>query len=224
MLLKKSIFKSSFLFLLLIISVFAGFSGCSDESEPVTPQSEHFDPEGWVINDASNAPVLVVWQGEIQKNWNGLEISDTLFAAVNVLSDQYSVKFLDGQKDVLNAPEDPDQSFNWAIEDTSKLEIIQNAPGDWAFYLKGKNEGKTNIELFIMHAGHVDVRTPKIPVVINNDSTGFGKQIGKRIPFEKDERNYKKAGINFQTGNLNFKFNLENSIGFLSAKFPLPVV
>jgi len=81
------------------------------------------------------------------------------------------VKFLDAKKGIMNPPVDAEHEFAWMITDTTFFEIIRDNPTDWAFHLKGKKEGKTTLELQVLHLGHVDVRTPKIPVIIKEDTT-----------------------------------------------------
>lgn len=175
-------------------------NGCKSESNPVIAQSEHFDPEGWVIRDATTKPILVVWQGEIQTEWNGKSISDTLYAPSNALSDHYSIKFLDTQKNLIDPPSDTDHSFGWNIKDTSYLSIVQDSPTDWAFHLRGKKNGTTSIELLVEHAGHVDVRTPFIPVIVEEDTTKYGEPVGVRISLEENNEELANATSGNTTG------------------------
>jgi len=171
-----------FILLLLVITT----TSCSDETDPVIPPTEHFEPEGWVIRDATTKPILVVWQGVIQTTWNSTAVPDTLYAPLNALSDHYTVKFLDINKNIINPPTDADHEFGWLITNTSMLEIIRDNPTDWAFHLKGLTNGTTKLELQVLHLGHVDVKTPKIPVIIREDTTAFGEPIGLRLSYEDD--------------------------------------
>lgn len=147
---------------IILISV----TGCKKEENPVTPPSEHFEPEGWVVRDETQKPVIVVFQGTILKQFNGAAVSDTLYAPLNSLSPHYSVKFLDADKTIINPPSDDDHTLGWIISNSSLLEVHQDSPGDWAFHLKGIQLGQTDIEFQVLHMGHSDVITPKIPVVI----------------------------------------------------------
>jgi len=167
---------------LIIISI----TSCSDETDPVIPPSEHFEPEGWVVRDATTKPIIVVWQGVIQTTWNSTSIPDTLYAPLNALSDHYTVKFLDINKNIINPPSEPDHQFGWLITNPAMLEIIRDNPTDWAFHLKGLTNGTTSLELQVMHLGHVDVKTPKIPVIIREDTTAYGEPIGLRLSYEED--------------------------------------
>lgn len=179
------VFKYFYLFVLSIFSL-ALFNSCSDETDPVIPPSEHFEPEGWVIRDATTKPILVVWQGVIQTTWNSTVVPDTLYAPLNALSDHYTVKFLDINKNIINPPTDADHEFGWLITNTSMLEIIRDNPTDWTFHLKGLTNGTTSLELQVLHIGHVDVKTPKIPVIIRQDTTAYGEPIGLRLSYEDD--------------------------------------
>lgn len=170
--------------LLFTIILLPVFTSCSDETDPVIPPSEHFEPEGWVVRDATTKPILVVWQGIIQTSWNSTSVPDTLYAPLNALSDHFTVKFLDINKNIINPPTDADHQFGWLITDPSKLSIIQDSPADWAFHLKGLTIGTSTIELQVLHLGHVDVKTPKIPVIVREDTTAYGDPIGLRLSYE----------------------------------------
>lgn len=170
-----------FLFTIILLPVFIS---CSDETDPIIPPSEHFEPEGWVVRDATTKPILVVWQGIIQTSWNSTSVPDTLYAPLNALSDHFTVKFLDINKNIINPPTDADHQFGWLITDPSKLSIIQDSPADWAFHLKGLTIGTSTIELQVLHLGHVDVKTPKIPVIVREDTTAYGDPIGLRLSYE----------------------------------------
>lgn len=170
--------------LLFTIILLPVFTSCSDETDPVIPPSEHFEPEGWVVRDATTKPILVVWQGIIQTSWNSTSVPDTLYAPLNALSDHFTVKFLDINKNIINPPTDADHQFSWLITDPSKLSIIQDSPADWAFHLKGLTIGTSTIELQVLHLGHVDVKTPKIPVIVREDTTAYGDPIGLRLSYE----------------------------------------
>jgi hypothetical protein len=177
--------KYSYIILVLFFIIITTTS-CSDETDPVIPPSVHFEPEGWVVRDATTKPILVVWQGVIQTTWNSTSISDTLYAPLNALSDHFTVKFLDINKNIINPPSDADHQFGWLITDPAKLSIVQDSPTDWAFHLKGLINGTTTLELQVLHVGHVDVKTPKIPVIIREDTTAYGEPIGLRLSYEED--------------------------------------
>jgi hypothetical protein len=186
--------------LLFFISV-AIFNGC-DESNPVIPPTEHFEPEGWLIRDATQRPILVVWQGVIQSIWNNQQVDTTFQAPLNALSDHLTVKFLDANKNIINPPSDADHQLGWTIGDTSKLTIVQDSPTDWAFHLKGKQVGTTTLELQVRHVGHVDVRTPIIPVNIIVDTSAHGEPIGIRLTYEDNATLIASATDTSSTGTI----------------------
>ncbi len=93
---------------------------------------------------------------------------------------------MDINKNIINPPTDVDHEFGWLITNTSMLEIIRDNPTDWAFHLKGLTNGTTSLELQVLHVGHVDVKTPKIPVIIREDTTAYGEPIGLRLSYEDD--------------------------------------
>ncbi|MDP2362513.1 MAG: hypothetical protein Q8M94_01955 [Ignavibacteria bacterium] len=181
-----SYFLKYFFIIVMLILVAITTTSCSDETDPVIPPSEHFEPEGWVVRDAATKPILVVWQGVIQTTWNSTPIPDTLYAPLNALSDHYTVKFLDINKNIINPPTDADHEFGWLITNPAMLEVIRDNPADWAFHLKGKVNGTTTLELQVLHVGHVDVKTPKIPVIIREDTTAYGEPIGLRLSYGED--------------------------------------
>ncbi len=157
-----------FFIYLLSISFSIIFISCKDETSPVTPSSEHMEPEGWMIRDEALNPKLVVWQGVIQTSWNGSPVSDTLAAPIDSVSGRYSIKLLDDKKMIITQPASSDYVLKIVINDTSTAAIVQDLQAEWAFYLRGKNAGTTSLELLLFHLGHIDVRTPEIPVVVPN--------------------------------------------------------
>ncbi|MBI2420370.1 MAG: hypothetical protein HYV28_21120 [Ignavibacteriales bacterium] len=153
-----------------------------------------------MIRDATQKPVLVIWQGVVQSVWNGAAVEDTMTAPLNALSDHYSIKFLDANKSMINAPASTDYKLGLVITDTSAVGYVQDSPTDWAFHLKGKKTGTTTIELQVQHAGHVDVKTPKFHVTVVADTSVHGAPVGLQILFEEDETLIAKATAAAVTG------------------------
>lgn len=201
---ETSFFRMSFIFVHLFATLLF-LSGCKKESNPVTPPSEHSEPEGWVIRDGTTRQILVVWQGIIQTEWDGLSLSDTLYAPLNALSDHLSIKFLNSEKKIFNPPASSDYSLGWKITDTSILAIIQDSPSDYAIHLKGKKEGKTSLELQLRHLGHTDARTPLIPVIVRIDTSAFGEPIGVRLSYENDGMVLANATASTTSGKLEIR-------------------
>lgn len=151
----------TFIFVLTFI-----ISGCSKESDPLLPQTEHLEPEGWILNDSTGSAAMVIWEGVIQTDWNGRRLADTLFCSLNTTSQRYSIRFLDANKNVFDAPDEEDHTFGASVKEENIAGFIQDPLLKWSFRVQGKNTGTTSIELLVYHMGHVDVRTPFIPVTV----------------------------------------------------------
>lgn len=188
--------------LLFVLPVNIMFWGCKEESNPITDQQPHFEPEGWLIRDATLKPILVVFQGVIQKTWNGESVDTVFKAPLNALSPHYSVRFLSASKEILNPPSGSEYSLGFLITDTSKLAAVKDSPTDWAFHLKGKQIGQTTIELRLLHGNHADVITPKIPVKIEEDSTAHGEIEGVRLRYEENDSLLVTAADSIVTGSI----------------------
>jgi len=149
----KSIFKV--VFALSIISVF--LISCKD-NHVHEPHDDHYEAEGMAFFQ-SGIKVAEIFRGVT---------TDTLFAEVNVEGDHTEVKFFDKNKKLLNPPDYKKNPMSWKISDTSVVALKQHAgeEGSYEFHLKGKRIGLTDIEFFIMHAGHADFRSGKIPVKV----------------------------------------------------------
>lgn len=146
----KKIYIPAILSLLLFIA-------CS-EDDPVAPQEEHFDAIGVVLT-TSGIEIVSILRGETD---------DTLYAQVGEVSDHLEVKFYNEDEQTVDAPDDREKTLSWEIGDTEIVEVHQDDghDGEFEFHLKGLKPGATTLELFIMHAGHADFRSGKIPVVV----------------------------------------------------------
>lgn len=200
----KSYFIRYLYVLFVLLVSFVLFISC-DESDPLIPPSEHFEPEGWIVSDATGKLILVVWQGVLQSSWNSIPVPDTLYAPLNTISDHFTVKFLDINKNIINPPTDNDYQFGCLITDTSKVRFVRDAPTDWAFHLDGNVLGSTTLELQVLHFGHVDVKTPKIPVIIRQAITVHSENPGSRLCYEKDGKLIATATEINSTGSIDIK-------------------
>lgn len=140
------------LFLIIITAA------CS-ESDPVIPQEEHFNAIGVVLR-SSDTQLASILRGET---------SDTLRAAANVSGERIEVFFYDENEHIIDPPTDPNKTLSWEIGDAQVLELQQDAgqEGGFAFHLNGIQPGVTTLELLIMHEGHADYRSGKIPVSVD---------------------------------------------------------
>jgi hypothetical protein len=148
-------------FAIILFAAVLFLAGCKDETNPVE-QEEHFEPEGWLIEDSTGTPFLVVWQAEIQSTWNSINLQDRF--TINVgQSLSFRVKFLDSERGVMEYP-DIDYTLGWQIANTSFAEISPHVTDKWIFILSGLTTGSTTVELRVLHGGHADVKTPLLSV------------------------------------------------------------
>lgn len=148
---KNSILLLFIIFTLLLVS-------CKDD--PLEPDMDHFEAEGIVFYQ-SGIKIGEIFRGVTQ---------DTLYAQVGDTSVHIEVKFFDSNKNELDPPDHTKQPFAWEIQDTTIVGTWQHPgeEGSYEFHLVGKQTGLTNIEFFIMHEGHADFRSGKIPVKVTN--------------------------------------------------------
>lgn len=133
------------------------FIACS-EDDPVAPQEEHFEAIGVVLT-TSGIEVASILRGETD---------DTLYAEVGEVSDHLEVQFYNENEQIVEAPDDDEQTLSWEIGNPDILEVHQDDghDGEFEFHLEGLALGTTTLELFIMHAGHADFRSGKFTVVV----------------------------------------------------------
>ena len=134
--------------------------GCGSD-DPVSPQEEHFEPEGLVLID-SGRRFFRYFQGRIDA---GSGRADHLDAPLGEETPHWRIQFLDENGDDLAIPND-EFTFGWEIADESIVEVVQDADdvGKFEFHLRGRAEGETTIRLLVNHGGHSDFRTAPIPV------------------------------------------------------------
>ncbi len=143
--------------LIIILSFSSIFISCSKD-EPVAPQEEHFEAEGMVFYQ-SGIKIVEIFRGVT---------SDTFFVPLGDMTSGIKVKFLNPKREEINPPDYKKQPLAWQISDTSKVGVWQHSgeEGNYEFHFVGKNDGRTEIEFFILHEGHPDFRSGKIPVVV----------------------------------------------------------
>jgi hypothetical protein len=146
---RKILLTLTSLFLLFFIS-------CSDD--PVTPQEDHFEAEGMVFYQ-SGIKIAEIFRGVTQ---------DTLSIGASVEGPHTDIKFYNSNKVEIDPPDYTKQPLAWELADTIFAEIEQHAgeEGSYEFHLVGKVAGITTVEFFIMHEGHADFRSGKIPVKV----------------------------------------------------------
>jgi hypothetical protein len=149
----KTIIKVLFLPLVFFIS----FYGCKD-NHAHGPEDDHFKAEGVVFYQSGNK-VAEIFRGVTR---------DTVFAEVNKDGALTEIKFYDKNKKVLSPPDYIKTPLSWQIGDTSIVQLKQQTgkEGSYELNLRGKKAENTNINFFLMHAGHADFRSGKIPVKV----------------------------------------------------------
>ncbi len=130
---------------------------CSKD-EPLSPSEEHFEAEGMVFYE-SGIKIAEIFRGVTQ---------DTFFVPLGGLTAHIEIKFLNPERKEINPPDYKKKPLSWTIADTSIVGIKQH-PGEegcYEFHLEGKKSGTTLIEFFVLHEGHPDYRSGKIPVKV----------------------------------------------------------
>lgn len=146
--------KVSILFLSLLFTI-----SCSDNN-PTEPE-DHFQPEGWVFINGASQRFMQIFQGKFSVG------SDTLFTVPNgENTDHISIKFLDSKGIEIDPPTDKDKKLSWDIMDTTIVWLERHDDEEWEFHLEGKKTGETEIQFYIMHNGHSDVRSGYIKVKV----------------------------------------------------------
>lgn len=145
-------------FFMIITLVFFSSQACSENTNQIAEQEEHFEAEGLLLYDQDGNKLLDYFQAVSD---------DTLFVPHNSVTSLLQIKFYNSEKTEISAPYgDEDHSFGWIIDDESILELIRLSGDEWKIQLRGLNAGNTKIEFQVLHMGHADFRTIKIPVVV----------------------------------------------------------
>lgn len=189
------VFKYFYLFVLSIFSLIV-FNSCSDD-DPIAPPEEHFEAEGLIITE-SGITVASIFRGVT---------ADTIEVPAGGRTSHLDVKFYDENQNVIEPPSDG-KTLAWEITDTSKLAVWQHPgeEGSFELHLDGKSVGNTHIEFFVMHEGHSDFRSGKIPVIVKDISGAHGAPIGVKL-FDEESGNL-LASLNSQTSTITGSINV----------------
>lgn len=130
---------------------------CSKD-EPLSPSEDHFEAEGMIFFE-SGIKIAEIFRGVTQ---------DTFFVPLGNMTAHIEVKFLSPERNLLDPPNPKKKPLSWTISDTSIVSVYQHADdqGSYEFHLQGKKVGVTDIEFFVLHEGHPDFRSGKIPVKV----------------------------------------------------------
>lgn len=150
-----TIYKSIFIFSLVSILLVS----CKDETNPTEDQHDHFEPIGIILYN--NGQI----QFKVSEGVIDTTISSNLKLPAGTYTD-FTITFISGDGDEVQMPDDPDKELSWSIADAAYLEVKKHADYSNKLTMKGLQAGGTELEIHILHNGHIDFRTPKIPVVI----------------------------------------------------------
>ena len=155
-------FRKAFERTLATLAVLALFAAGCGKDDPISPEEEHYEPEGLVLIE-SGYRFFRYFRGEID---SGDGRADALEVPHGQLTPHWDIRFLDADGEEIAPPSGEGFSFTWVIADPSVAEVFQDEgdEGKFAFHLRGLEEGETTIVLQISHEGHVDFRTQPIPV------------------------------------------------------------
>lgn len=133
------------------------FTSCSKD-EPLSPAEDHFEAEGMVFYE-SGIKLVEIFRGVTR---------DTFFVPLNQMTSGIEIKFLSPEKKEIDPPDYKKKPLSWSISDTSIVSVWQHKEeeGSYEFHLAGKKIGVTLIEFFVLHEGHPDFRSGKIPVKV----------------------------------------------------------
>lgn len=142
--------------LITILALLIILNGCSDD--PVSTQEEHFEAEG-IIFLQSGIIIAEIFRGVT---------TDTLSAPLGDMTAGIDVKFYNSDKQQMDPPDNDENSFSWEIDHPAVVDVWQHPgeEGGFEFHLEGLSADTTFIEFFILHDGHADFRSGKIPVVV----------------------------------------------------------
>lgn len=152
--------KKTLIYFAVVLLIVTGVA--CDDKLPVAPVEEHLEAEGMLLTSSGNV-LLRVFEGRVDS-----AVVPRLDIPLG-LGDHIIVAFLDHDGDQIpySALEEG-LSFGWDIGDESVLEIVRgeagHSDGEWEFHFRGLKAGDTDVEFQVLHVGHVDFRTPRVPV------------------------------------------------------------
>lgn len=151
--------------LIVLVLLFAILSGSSCEDDTISSPTEHFEAVGIIIY-SSGVKVFDYFGPDYDPTTSALD--DTIKIQTG-LTPRWEAKFYDENRNEINSPTDPDNSFSARIDDTNLLNIQWNTgeEGSFSFYLNGLMSGSTKIKFQILHGEHPDFETLPVVVTIN---------------------------------------------------------
>lgn len=152
---KVLLYNLAKIIVILVLSI--TIISCSKD-EPLSPHEDHFEAEGMVFYE-SGIKIVEIFRGVTR---------DTFFVPLNGMTAHINVKFLNPEKREIDPPDYKKKPLAWSISDTTIVGVKQHEGerGSYEFHLEGKRAGTTLIEFFVLHEGHPDYRSGKIPVKV----------------------------------------------------------
>jgi hypothetical protein len=133
---------------------------CSDENAN-KHDDDHFEAEGIIIRDATKGIFMKIYQGAFDTDY-----STSFILSEGTESDHFDISFIDDHGNEIHAPENDEYTLDWTLDNPELVELERHEEDEWEFHLDAKTKGTTYIELRVIHGGHADFRTPKIPIII----------------------------------------------------------
>lgn len=151
---------TAILFIAIIALLPILFTSC--EKDTIAP-SEHFEPQGLQIKDATKKVIIKIMNGEFNAQY-----SDEFEVPLNSMTEELEVEFLDANGSVIEPPTSSEYSLKLTFGDNTIAQIYQHDGERWAFHIKGLKAGVTDVELSFNHNDHADFKTPKIKVHVED--------------------------------------------------------
>lgn len=146
------------LFTLAIFACFSLFLSSCEEEHTHGPE-EHFEPYGLQLRDASKTIFLKVFNGSLDAQY-----AQEFEVPLNSMTEGFTIEFLDKDGNIVEPPTGSVYSIGFNFSNRSLAEIYQHDGEKYEFHIKGLNLGETELEITFNHNDHVDFRTPKIKV------------------------------------------------------------
>jgi hypothetical protein len=138
--------------LLVLTGAIAFLTACREQA-PLTPAEDHMQAEGMALLQDSTV-VCAIFRGMT---------SDTLRVADGGASPWFDVMFYDAERTLIEPDRDPGHSFVWQFADSTLADVEQDPADIYRIRFHGTRAGGTSIEFFVLHGGHADFRTNRMP-------------------------------------------------------------
>ena len=144
--------KRSIIYLLILPLLF--FVACDNEDDDHDHEEEHTEVHKWVVLDDAGNVFMEIENPVISTEYN-TELVLTAGEAITV-----TIQMYDHDDDLIDDVDD----LNIMIENETVLSA--SISGDQVTFV-AEGTGTTEFEFQLLHDGHVDARTVKIPVTVN---------------------------------------------------------